>query len=70
MKKIFLYGLSAILLIIGVTLPSLLGYQFTKYPDDLPPEYFYFIQYTLKCVFIFTALIIIVLFILKMIHKK
>lgn len=69
MKK-KLYGISAILLLIGVTLPILLGRQFTRFPDDLPPQYFYFIQYTLECIFIFTALIIIVLFILNMIRKK
>lgn len=70
MKKLYLYIIAAILLLIGVTLPILLRRQFTQFPDNLPPQYFYFIQYTLECIFIFTALIIIVLFILKMIHKK
>lgn len=70
MKKLYLYGISAILLLIGVALPIILGHQFTQFPDDLPPQYFYFIQYTLECIFIFTALIVIVLFILKIIHKK
>ncbi len=59
------YILSIFILLAAVKIPTLLGLKFSAFPDDLPPQYFNFIQYALECIFLFVAIIVSILLVIK-----